>query len=169
MPFFLWGGVAICRGRGEKVVPLPDRVFEAPLSIVLVLPGISVPTRDVYRALDAAGEHGTVLTGSSPLDSLTSANSPCRLTEGALVFNRLERPACRVFPALERIRQRMRTEPFDCVWMTGSGSTFCGLTQTPRSAHDAADRLREAFASDVELAVVETLPGWSFAWLKDGR
>jgi len=159
VPFFLHGGLAICRGRGEKVLPLADDTFaDAPPSIVLVLPGIHTPTPVVYRALDAEGEHGDVLTRSSPLDSLTSADSQRRLTDGAVIFNRLESVTFRLFPELERIRQRMMAETFVRVWMTGSGSTLCGLAPSREAAEAASLRLAAELGDEVRVVVVEGLP-----------
>ncbi len=48
VPFFLSGGCAEVRGRGERVHPWPA---VPGLWVILVNPGIAVPTADVYRKL----------------------------------------------------------------------------------------------------------------------
>jgi 4-diphosphocytidyl-2-C-methyl-D-erythritol kinase len=49
VPFFLTGGTAVARGRGEQLTPLPD----APLFwFVIVKPDVSISTPWAYRALD---------------------------------------------------------------------------------------------------------------------
>lgn len=50
VPFFLVGGTAAVRGRGEILTPLPDG---PPLWFVIVKPDINVPTPWAYAALDA--------------------------------------------------------------------------------------------------------------------
>jgi 4-diphosphocytidyl-2-C-methyl-D-erythritol kinase len=50
VPFFLTGGAAAARGRGESVTPLPDL---PPLWFVIVKPDVGVSTAEAYRALDA--------------------------------------------------------------------------------------------------------------------
>lgn len=49
VPFFLTGGTAAVRGRGESVTPLPDG---PPLWFVIVKPDAAVPTAWAYRKLD---------------------------------------------------------------------------------------------------------------------
>jgi len=50
IPFFLTGGTAVVRGRGEAVAPLPDGPA---LWFVIVKPEVSVSTARAYAALDA--------------------------------------------------------------------------------------------------------------------
>lgn len=44
--FCVYGGVAMCNGRGEKITPLPSL---PPCWVVLAKPAISVSTRDVFH------------------------------------------------------------------------------------------------------------------------
>ena len=47
--FCVYGGVAMCNGRGEKITPLPSL---PPCWVVLAKPAISVSTRDVFSHLE---------------------------------------------------------------------------------------------------------------------
>ena len=49
LSFFIYGPSSVCRGRGEQVTPI-DR--PRPRSAVLILPGIMMPTAQVYRRFD---------------------------------------------------------------------------------------------------------------------
>lgn len=51
VPFFLYGGTALCEGRGERVTPLPPHT--PPWPLVIVKPKIGVSTAAAYKALDA--------------------------------------------------------------------------------------------------------------------
>jgi 4-diphosphocytidyl-2-C-methyl-D-erythritol kinase len=49
VPFFLQGGLAVGRGRGGEVDPLPDL---GPLSVVIGMPDVQAVTADVYGRID---------------------------------------------------------------------------------------------------------------------
>ena len=53
VPFFLGSGAAICRGRGERIEPLPAIPL---LHAVLVSPPEGLSTAAVYRECSPAGE-----------------------------------------------------------------------------------------------------------------
>lgn len=48
VPFFLWGGTALCEGRGERVTPMREA---GPGHYVLVMPCVKVATSEVYAVL----------------------------------------------------------------------------------------------------------------------
>ncbi len=58
VPFFALGGWALAGGRGERLRRLPPPAG-GPLGVLLVVPAARLSTRDVFAALDAAGEEGT--------------------------------------------------------------------------------------------------------------
>ncbi len=49
VPFFLWGGAALMRGRGDELVERFDHVG---FDVVLIKPDASVSTADAYRTFD---------------------------------------------------------------------------------------------------------------------
>jgi len=123
VPFFLVGGTAEGRGRGDELQPLPD----LPTHDVLVLvPGFGVPTADAYRWYDEAGERGS-LPGEWPRDPAgwVAAFARCR--------NDLEPPVAARHPgiaeAVALVRRRARLAA-----MSGSGSAVFGLFDTPEAA-----------------------------------
>lgn len=48
VPFFLYGGVCLCEGRGEVISPRPDLL---PLPVAVAAPGWKIPTAEAYRNL----------------------------------------------------------------------------------------------------------------------
>ncbi|GCF07087.1 4-(cytidine 5'-diphospho)-2-C-methyl-D-erythritol kinase [Dictyobacter arantiisoli] len=54
VPFFLTGGLALCEGRGEKIVPQVANLPEAWRWLLLVKPAIGVSTATVFRQLTAS-------------------------------------------------------------------------------------------------------------------
>jgi 4-diphosphocytidyl-2-C-methyl-D-erythritol kinase len=132
VPFFLYGPSSVCRGRGELVMPVA--VPAVARHVVLVLPGIEMPTAAVYRKFDEMG-----------MGSDTTAD----LGEGAWTFlpaaelmghlvNDLEPPAFAIRPDLGDLRTRLESELGQPVRMSGSGSTLFTLFDDHASAADAA-------------------------------
>jgi 4-diphosphocytidyl-2-C-methyl-D-erythritol kinase len=149
VPFFLYGGPAICRGRGEMVEPLARL---GNLHFVVAKPREGLATPGVFAAL---GEIGRV-DGAEPaaldkrrpvrsprLAALIAALDTGRLSAaGRLLFNGLEEAALRLAPALRGVAERMAALGLCGFRLTGSGSGFFGLCQTARQALRAAAWLR---------------------------
>lgn len=119
VPFFLGTGPAVARSRGEVLEPL-DLVL--PWRVLLVNPGIHVPTPWAYRALNR--------TGVRPADDLAAAlrggiENPDLLRR--LLVNDFEEAVFAAHPELERIRERMYDAGALLALMSGSGSTMFGL------------------------------------------
>ncbi len=136
VPFFLYGGTAICRGRGERVEPVhdvPERHF------VLVTSDIHCATGSVYAAVD------TALTPSDTHLSIVPEallGGDHRHLAGA-ILNRLEEPALRTHPALRRLRDDIGEWSDRPVYVTGSGS---GLFLVAADAEEA-NQLRSTLDS----------------------
>jgi len=97
VPFFLHGGLARCRGIGERVEPL-----ESPGSrrFLLLLPDLAVATKRIFEALEPG-------LPEKPR-AATIFLEKYRGTEpgaGAPFFNRLAAAAERVVPRLRMIRE----------------------------------------------------------------
>lgn len=133
IPFFLYGGPAICRGRGERIESL--RRF-SPLHFVIVRPAVGLSTAAVYRACRPADQ---------PLDAqgLGAAINTGDLSRiGRLLHNRLQPAAESLTPWIERMKREF--EQFDVVGhqMSGSGTSYFGLCRNARHARHVAGRLR---------------------------
>jgi 4-diphosphocytidyl-2-C-methyl-D-erythritol kinase len=140
VPFFLYGGSAVIRGRGERVevVKLGWRGW-----IVLLLPGFSVPTGRVYGAWepleppgDCAGA-GTEEIGSDRLAAVEWMEK---------AYNMLEAAVMRVAPALGELVDRAAVLAARPVRVSGSGSTlftaFDTRSEAQRFAELASEELR---------------------------
>jgi len=172
VPFFLYGGTARCRGRGEEVVSYGE-VFDSapPFHYVLAYPGIHSPTKAMYEALDKSRGPEFTLTAPSALDSITAADCYSRLRRGDLFFNRLEKVGCTVYPKAYPewggISSEMKKEGrFQTVLMTGSGSTFYGLCRSVEDATTLAEEVQQRnLGRKGKVFSVQSLPSCRFAWL----
>ncbi len=135
VPFFmLEASCALAWGHGQRMLQLPPL---ASMPMLLLLPGVPVPTADAYGWVDearqSAGPRGSV---ALDLDVLQSWSDIARLAGNdfeSAVFGRL--PAVRAgFEALAG------THPMLCR-MSGSGSTLFAVYRSERDRDDAALQL----------------------------
>jgi 4-diphosphocytidyl-2-C-methyl-D-erythritol kinase len=133
VPFFLLGGAAICRGRGERVEAVAGLGL---LSFVLARPPDGLSTAAVYRECRSA-EEPRPLAGL--LDALRRGDGA---EAGRLLFNRLQPAAEKLSPWIPRLRETFAAEGFLGHAMSGSGTAYFGLCRHAAEARRIARRLR---------------------------
>jgi 4-diphosphocytidyl-2-C-methyl-D-erythritol kinase len=120
-------------GRGERVEALA-RFPELP--IVLVNPGISVPTGPVFAALET--RRGT--TGLRPDQALSDMDAVLRFLKPT--SNDLEAPALKIAPVVGEVLDALKSQPGAVLTrMSGSGATCFSLFRDARAADAAAGAL----------------------------
>lgn len=158
VPFFLWGGTALCEGRGERVTPLKCR---RAMDYVLVTPSCAVSTAEVYAAVNS---------GLTP--SIDGSKNVLRALEGgevkllgASLHNDLQEAALSLHEELRRIWSGLQEYRKVCnakgLLLSGSGCSFFMLMHGERDAIRAADYVKSKLG--VPCAVVHSLAAW------DGR
>jgi 4-diphosphocytidyl-2-C-methyl-D-erythritol kinase len=155
VPFFLYGGLALCRGKGDLVEPvesLPEYM------VVLVNPGIVVSTERVYeiykkKCLTLKRGSGNVLKcgGVKRLDDLAS-----------ILRNDLEAAVEEVIPELRAIKRQFKASGCEHVMVTGSGSSLFGLCENRAHSGRVISGLRR-FLIDTRFLLVE-----ASSWLQQG-
>ncbi len=119
VPFFLDGGAAVARGRGERIRHLQD--FERPLWVVLAQPRFGVSTAEAYRWFDAEGRGRRLM-------SRRSGSLPRGWREQMRVLvNDLEPAVAHRHPEIGLMVARFKRSGAVLAAMTGSGSTVFGL------------------------------------------
>jgi 4-diphosphocytidyl-2-C-methyl-D-erythritol kinase len=131
VPFFLYGGLALCEGRGEQVTPLPPFWPEQMRWLLLLKPPINIATATVFRSL-------------SPRDYTNGAHSRAvcealrmqRMPAPADLHNSLERGVLEYYPEVARARELLLAAGATLVRLSGSGPTlfapFADLTMAWR-------------------------------------
>ncbi|MEZ4280213.1 MAG: 4-(cytidine 5'-diphospho)-2-C-methyl-D-erythritol kinase [Myxococcota bacterium] len=150
VPFFLDPKPSRVRGIGEQIEPL-DGVPE--LDVLLVNPGKTLATADVYRRADQLAGALTKHTPGSTMPALFSKAWDSRDVGPALrdlLINDLEPAARALCPSLVRIAERLDELGATAVSMTGSGATMFGVFPSERAARAAADRWRSEEQRDAE-------------------
>ncbi len=152
VPFFLWGGTAVCEGRGERVRPV---ACEGARWYVLIMPDLSVSTRAVYDALKAP------LTGRG--DGSNNVPAALRPGEGpdCGLRNDLQEPSFSVCEDLRELADGLAEfSPAlggQGVLLSGSGSSFFIVMPGSTEAERAVEALSVLGAACV---AVHSLPSW---------
>lgn len=134
--FFLRGGTALCRGRGELVTPLSGIPSYA---YVLISPPISVSTQEVYGSLGMP-ERPAVSEGEF-LRALVSGD-PTAL--GGNIYNALENNGMRYMDEVRRLKSLLRERGVRGAAMSGSGSSVFGIAESPAEAKRAGENIRDS-------------------------
>lgn len=150
IPFFLAPEPAFVSGIGERI----ERIGGLPeLAIVLVNPGKTLATADVYRTSDRLASALTKNRAGSTMRALSGLTQNVRDTVPALrdlLINDLEPAARQLCPVVGRISDRLERAGALAVSMTGSGATVFGVFDSEAAASDAARRLRAEEAEEAE-------------------
>ncbi len=132
--FFLRGGTALCRGRGERVEPLED---PGPLFFILLLPPFSCPTGEVYRFF----RPGDSSPEEAFLNSLERMKDPGSDPE-EWILNDLEAPARRAVRELDRFMEEVESLGLSGFRVSGSGSTLFRVFREEREARRVLEKAR---------------------------
>lgn len=128
VPFFLLGGHARGRGRGDVLTPLPDGPEEW---LLLVFPPFSLSTEAVYAVLSAPAL--TDPAAHTNLCGSDSGDGPDR--------NDLEPAAESLQGELKRFREALSDHGATSARLSGSGSTVFGVFEDEESARRAFEGL----------------------------
>jgi 4-diphosphocytidyl-2-C-methyl-D-erythritol kinase len=138
VPFFLTGGTARMRGRGEIIEPLPD----APkLDLVIVWPGFGVSTAQAYRRLDQRTDPSACATDKA----LVAVRTGDAEGLAASVSNDFEAVVLAERPELVEVKSEMQQLGAKSSLLCGSGSAISGIMSSATQAAEAAEALRRKF------------------------
>ncbi|MFQ5957528.1 MAG: 4-(cytidine 5'-diphospho)-2-C-methyl-D-erythritol kinase [Candidatus Brocadiales bacterium] len=136
VPFFIKGGTALCKGRGEIVTPLAVRHR---FSYVLLYPDIRVSTANVYNNLkiDLTRDKKDVnfLCKALLSDNVSALNSS--------LFNRLEEVALELYPELRKFMGLLESYLSNGVLLSGSGSAIYGRCENREEAKNVIEDLNK--------------------------
>ncbi len=138
VPFFLTEGLALCKGRGEILTPLPAYWPSSMRWLLLVKPAISVSTATIFRNLPTSDYTDGVHT---------RAVYAVLLAKGELfpedMHNSLERGVLEHYPEVLQAREDMLQVGASLVRLSGSGPTLFAPFSELARASSARQRLQE--------------------------
>lgn len=142
VPFFLRGGTALGRGRGDELTPLP---FTRELHFVVAFPSFSLSTTAVYAHVDLIAPRADVNSFTQGM-SETGGEVPI-----AACFNRLEAAAGRVEPRSTSLLSRLRAETRTPWFITGSGSALFTIAADAQAAARIAEGVTRGAGVDMKV------------------
>lgn len=141
VPFFLTGGTARGRGRGDRIEPLP---FIGKIGILLGLPPFGISTEEVFSGVRAKL---TLPRNGVSLPPFCERKWPGD-NDFSFVTNDLESVVFERWPELRRFRDDLLDEGARGAVMSGSGSTVYGVFGDSQDLDRVAGRMADRF------------PGW---------
>ena len=155
VPFFLHGGTALGKGRGEIISPLPD--LRRPLEILLFYPGRGLSTRTAYSMGNwGVWEGGDRLTRSRTQTTIHRFSGFRDSLLWAHLENDFETLLFQRYGFLEEARKALIALGCERVMVCGSGSTLMGLGRRDRRQWGDVPSARQ---SGGEFLVCSTLSG----------
>ncbi len=133
LAFFFAPAAARCRGRGERVTPLPG--FRR-LWTVIGMPPEGLDTGNVFRHADLP----SAPQSSQALCENWQSGPLCRLASH--LYNRLQTAAGNLSPWIDRMKREFARVGCPGHLMSGSGTSYVGLFGERRSAARAAKTLQ---------------------------
>lgn len=127
VPFCVYSGTALAKGRGEILIPLPA----PPLCwVVMAKPPISVPTADIFQRLvvEQIEDHPNT---EEMVKAIKLGNYKSIIHN---LDNVLEPVTFQLYPEVKKIKEKMKQFGTDGVLMSGSGPTVFSLVQSERRA-----------------------------------
>ncbi|HTH50757.1 MAG TPA: 4-(cytidine 5'-diphospho)-2-C-methyl-D-erythritol kinase [Pyrinomonadaceae bacterium] len=134
-PFFLYGGTAIGRGRGEVIEPVVDAA--EPL-LLIVTPDVSVPTAGVFGSLGAQ-----TLTKEALETNLTVCRKDVEFFDPrhSELINDLEPAVFARFPEVERVKNSLLGLGAVNAAMSGSGASVFAVFDKQETRQAAIEAL----------------------------
>ena len=162
VPFFLYGGTALCEKVGEDVTPIGNL---AGLGVLIAKPDAGVSTPECFALIDK--EPAKPFDGDAYAEYIESLKTPSKdaseilskITAGGdLLVNDLESPATKLIPEISDIRTSLEEFGSPYCRMTGSGSAVFALFENLEDAALAKEHAKkDAVLSKCNLILAETV------------
>ena len=162
VPFFLYGGTALCEKVGEDVTPIGNL---AGLGVLIAKSDAGVSTPECFALIDK--EPAKPFDGDAYAEYIESLKTPSKdaseilskITAGGdLLVNDLESPATKLIPEISDIRTSLEKLGSPYCRMTGSGSAVFALFENLEDAALAKERAKkDAVLSKCNLILAETV------------
>jgi 4-diphosphocytidyl-2-C-methyl-D-erythritol kinase len=140
VPFFLMGGTAVARGRGEHLSPIAD----APaLHLVIVKPTENISTAWAYGALDAIPERASNRATGQMEKAIKEMDAARVIGSQSNDFEAILRER----PAISWLLDELRMAGARAAHLCGSGSAVYAVADDDRHAERIAGTMRKKYAA----------------------
>ncbi|MFH0887989.1 MAG: 4-(cytidine 5'-diphospho)-2-C-methyl-D-erythritol kinase [Planctomycetota bacterium] len=144
VPFFIYGGTALVKGRGEIVFPL---LINRSFYYFLVAPTLIVPTKNIYNNLEIYLTK-PIFNINIIVGKLLTQKVKYEEVKG-LLYNRLESVALNLYPVLRSTYYALQKITVDGILLSGSGSTIFKLCSCKKEANYLLNLLSRKYLGNI--------------------
>jgi len=149
VPFFLYSGQALVKGRGEKIKPI--NIMYRDYWLVLVCPGFEVSTRWAYQNVKIS------LTKERKEFNLENLENGSVFFKALRSFrNDLEEVVSKRYPVVQKIKEILENSGALKSSMSGSGPTVYGVFDRKPQAEEVTKKL---LRGDWQIFLTQPIPG----------
>ena len=149
VPFFLYSGQALVKGRGEKIKPI--NIMYRDYWLVLVCPGFEVSTRWAYQNVKIS------LTKERKEINLENLENGSVFFKALRSFrNDLEEVVSKRYPVVQKIKEILENSGALKSSMSGSGPTVYGVFDRKPQAEEVTKKL---LRGDWQIFLTQPIPG----------
>ena len=153
IPFFLEGGIALAKGRGESILPLPP-IFP-PVPLILVNPGVKISTKWAYHLFDKSIDNN--IKNIRDITHLLNRNEPIKPVEiYGSVYNSFESIISKHFPIIGQIKNRLKNLGSVATTISGSGSTIYGIFERKKDMVRIYNEIKDEYPFVCKTYTLET-------------
>ncbi len=139
VPFFLYGGTAIARGKGTEITPLPPLKG---IPVLVVVPDVEISTHWAYKNIVLPLYPFKI---PSILLNMLSKNSKIDIQElNRLLFNRFASLVFKI-PKVKEVKEILESLGIENISLSGSGPTLFSIQEDKEKCDLLAKVLREKF------------------------
>ena len=139
VPFFLYGGTAIARGKGTEITPLPPLKG---IPVLVVVPDVEISTHWAYKNIVLPLYPFKI---PSILLNMLSKNSKIDIQElNRLLFNRFASLVFKI-PKVKEVKEILESLGIESISLSGSGPTLFSIQEDKEKCDLLAKVLRERF------------------------
>lgn len=158
VPALIRGGAIYVEGRGEDITPV-DQPLRRELWILLIYPGFSISTADIYRRYNHQPKRS--FPPSFPGRQIQYIVSGLKRGSTELIgkglFNALQQTVFQKYPLLEMIKKCLEQTGVKHVLLTGSGSTVFVLLKNRNEGENIAKLVHQQIETPLWTQVVHTI------------
>jgi 4-diphosphocytidyl-2-C-methyl-D-erythritol kinase len=151
VPFFLYGGRALCTGIGDVITPLP---CSGPDNYLLLKPPFSLASRTVYAMWDQYGPAGTGEYSAGANNYLPEGKNDIKYN----FMNELEPIVQLMYKDLAGIKKELYELGADTVAMSGSGSALFAVFARSEQANEAELIVKNSKPEDWWIRFCKSIP-----------
>lgn len=152
VPFFIRGGCAFGRERGDLLAPLP---IPQDVWFVIVVPAITIPAKTA--TLFANLRDDDFSSGSQVAQQAERLHNTARI-DPDLLANAFSRPLYALFPELEDLPAIMHGAGAPSIALSGAGPAHYAIESDPGRAEAIASNLRERLGITARVFVASPFP-----------